>query len=69
MIRTAKVIGGARSEHEVAEYLPSNYHADVIVTPEGSVTMITGADVAGWTLDGYVIPRLASGMIFAEEVC
>lgn len=30
--------------------------------------LITGHDVAGWTLDGYVIPRLASGAIFAREI-
>jgi hypothetical protein len=30
--------------------------------------LIAGRDVAGWTLDDYVIPRLASGMYYAEEV-
>jgi hypothetical protein len=30
--------------------------------------LIEGEDNAGWTLDGYVIPRLASGLIFAKEV-
>ena len=30
--------------------------------------VVFGHDNAGWTLDGYVIPRLASGMIFAQEV-
>jgi hypothetical protein len=29
---------------------------------------ITGTDQAGWTLDDYVIPRLASGLIVAKEV-
>lgn len=29
--------------------------------------LIVGVDVAGWTLDDYVIPRLASGGIYAEE--
>lgn len=48
----------------VQRYLPSNY-AVTDVTVEGIV--IEGEDRAGWTLDGYVIPRLASGLIRAEE--
>jgi len=49
----------------VRAYLPSNYTAR---QDEAGVTLIEGTDDAGWTLDGYVIPRLASGMIFATEV-
>jgi hypothetical protein len=49
---------------EVMAYLPANYQ--VIHTDDYSV-MIAGQDHAGWTLDGYVIPRLASGLISAEE--
>lgn len=30
--------------------------------------IIKGKDVAGWTLDGYVLPRLASGLYFGEEL-
>lgn len=30
--------------------------------------LIGGVDKAGWTLDDYVIPRLASGLHFAKEV-
>jgi len=34
-----------------------------------TVTVIVrGEDYAGWTLEDYVIPRLASGMIFTKEV-
>jgi hypothetical protein len=29
--------------------------------------VIEGEDVAGWSLDGYVIPRLASGLLSAKE--
>lgn len=39
--------------------------------PDGEpkiVYVIEGRDVAGWTLGGYVIPRYASGLIWAEEV-
>lgn len=28
--------------------------------------VITGEDFAGWTLEGYVLPRLASALIFPE---
>jgi len=51
---------------DVRALLPGNYKVGY-----NSLTkqfMITGKDVAGWTMDDYVIPRLASGLIFAEEV-
>ena len=35
--------------------------------PDGTI-WISGHDSAGWTLDGYVIPRLQSGMISAVEI-
>ena len=44
--------------------MPSNYKATQ--TEDGTI-WISGHDSAGWTLDGYVIPRLASGLIFAKE--
>lgn len=49
----------------VRTYLPRNYGADTI----GDDVYVAGKDHAGWTLDGYVIPRLASGLITAREVC
>lgn len=52
------------TREQVQAYLPDNYHAVVI---DGRVE-IHGHDVAGWTLDGYVLPRLASGLHFAEEI-
>lgn len=48
----------------VAAYLPSNYEA----VEAGGAILIAGTDSAGWTLDGYVLPRLASGLIFAQEL-
>lgn len=48
----------------VRRYMPSNYTAD----SDGGAIWIHGTDSAGWTLDGYVIPRLASGLYFAKEV-
>lgn len=54
----------------VKQYLPANYDAEIrpALYDEGDQLVIFGHDSAGWTLDGYVIPRLASGMIFATEV-
>ena len=50
-------------------YLPGNYGArEIINTGNESCILIEGYDRAGWTLDGYVIPRLASGLIVAKEV-
>jgi hypothetical protein len=35
---------------------------------EGGNIVIVGRDRAGWSLDEYVLPRLRSGMIVAQEV-
>jgi hypothetical protein len=58
--------GAARLLHRVGVYLPSNYMAQW--SANGNDIEIVGHDNAGWTLDGYVIPRLASGLITATEV-
>lgn len=62
--RQAVVRGRAEQVDIIARYMPTNYTATVI----GDDVMISGEDNAGWTLDGYVIPRLASGLYFAKEV-
>ena len=49
----------------IAAYLPSNYR---VTRVEDGVTHIEGEDRLGWTLDGYVIPRLGSGMFGCSEV-
>ena len=54
----------------VLAYLPDNYTARWLFdgrAPHGWSITIVGTDKAGWTLDGYVLPRLASGLMFAEE--
>ncbi len=58
--RKSQSIGG------IADYLPANYRI-VHMSPADGI-LIGGTDDHGWTLDGYVIPRLASGMIIAQEV-
>lgn len=59
-----------RGQRRVIErYLPDNYTVVFeSFLPDGkSDLIVAGEDVAGWTLDGYVIPRLASGLYFARE--
>lgn len=56
----------------VEAYLPRNYTAKIAPTYDqtnGYVynIVIEGHDDSGWTLDGYVLPRLASGNIYANE--
>lgn len=64
MVRTAHV-SGARDADQVAAYLPSNYK---VIGGDEKVIVIQGEDYAGWTLDGYVIPRLGSGLMGCREV-
>jgi hypothetical protein len=52
---------------QVAPYLPANYQvAEEDVSTDTCI--IAGHDNSGWTLEAYVIPRLASGLIHAEEI-
>jgi hypothetical protein len=62
--RIAVVEGQADKVATIARYLPSNYSAKV----DGEDVRIFGFDSAGWTLDDYVIPRLASGLWRAVEI-
>jgi hypothetical protein len=62
-MRNAIVISADSDLATVERYLPANYTAR-----EVTVVAIEGIDNAGWTLDDYVIPRLASGLHFAIEV-
>jgi hypothetical protein len=49
----------------IARMLPANF---ALVFLGDDCVHILGIDRAGWTLDDYVIPRLASALIFCEEV-
>lgn len=64
------VVTNARDAEQLWAYLPGNYDiiGGDIGEPGRPVYLIAGVDNAGWTLDGYVIPRLASGTIFATEI-
>lgn len=67
------LVHNARSRREAEAYLPDNYRVIHETTAAREfrtdlVFIIRGEDVAGWTLDGYVIPRYGSGLITCEEV-
>jgi hypothetical protein len=63
-LRTATVDLPAEELSRVIRFLPQAYRADFV---DGRI-LIRGYDYAGWTLEDYVIPRLASGLITAREV-
>ena len=74
-IKRYAIVTTTSERDNVAAYLPSNY--EVIYREPSQVdyarehwqsVVIAGRDNAGWTLDGYIIPRLASGMFFATEI-
>lgn len=67
-IRRAVVVNGIARIDTIRRYLPSNYYAREGAGIDNRNVIIYGSDNAGWTLDGYVIPRLASGLIYAREV-
>lgn len=69
--RFALVSERAGITDQIAAYLPDNYRVigrTAIGATDVVQILIGGSDVAGWTLDDYVIPRLASGLIFAQEI-
>lgn len=67
--RIATVFGRDITEERVAHYLPSNYEVleSDITGSDGDSVIVGGHDVAGWTLESYIVPRLGSGGLFATE--
>ena len=68
--RFATIPAASTRTETVRAYLPQHYNVvgiEVATPQDPARIVIEGHDVAGWTLDGYVIPRLASGLIFATE--
>ena len=66
------MLSGSDTAETVARYLPGNYRVvgeisiwEAEEAPRG--VLIEGMDHAGWTLEDYVIPRLASGLIGCQE--
>lgn len=76
MVRYAIVRGLDVTEERVRAYLPRNYKVIWLgkYSPyetaqyQDDVVVIQGEDSHGWTLDDYVIPRLGSGMMRADEI-
>ena len=69
IVECGQVFGHKTGLNTVRKYLPSNFTAcESSGTIHGDCILIEGYDRAGWTLDAYVIPRLASGLIVAKEV-
>ena len=62
------VVTNAQNAKALWAYLPANYAITSGIQGAEPRYLISGKDVAGWTLDDYVIPRLASGLIWATEV-
>jgi hypothetical protein len=63
-LRIAHVTNG-RDAKQVWAFLPGNY---AIISGIDGEYLIAGYDNAGWTMDDYVIPRMASGLIWVKEV-
>ena len=79
-MRYAVISLRSSSPEQIERYLPGNYKVvkHVMGNPLTGVPshdrydtpclLIEGEDNAGWTLDEYVLPRLASGLIMGHEV-
>ena len=74
MIRYA-IVTTTSDRDNVAAYMPGNYEVIYSEPSRESFAregwrsvVIAGEDNAGWTLDGYVLPRLASGMMTGHEI-
>lgn len=57
-------IVNAAEEPVIKRYLPSNYGC----FQYGFDVIIVGTDLAGWTMQDYVLPRLHSGLYFPHEI-
>lgn len=69
--RYAVVSLRTESPDTVERYLPGNYTVMGTTLKSlsyGSAAVIGGVDSAGWTLEGYVLPRLSSGLISGYEI-
>lgn len=76
ILRLARVSAGLTSDTKrppmdraakVAAYLPARYKV-IGFDLETNQVLIAGYDYAGWTMEGYVIPRLGSGLWHCEEL-
>lgn len=77
MTRYALVAGNDITLERIANYLPGNYRVlgmrddsalPLHIRTIGPHVLICGEDDSGWTMDDYVLPRLASGLWFGTEI-
>jgi hypothetical protein len=54
-----------RTPESVDRYLPSRYK---VLARGAARALIGGEDFHGWTMDDYVLPRLASGLHYGREI-
>ena len=68
--RSAVIVGNGITPERVAAYLPRGYRVveSDVAGRDGDSVIITGHDSCGWTMDDYVLPRLASGGMFGLEI-
>jgi hypothetical protein len=64
-VRYARVSKSLARDDQIEKYLPLNYQ---IIESNDDHAIVAGADIGGWTLDKYVMPRLSSGLITSEEL-
>lgn len=65
----ASVANADATLERVAAYLPNNFRCHEVRDLAGTVELVvTGTDVAGWTMRDYVEPRLGSGGIVLADV-
>jgi hypothetical protein len=59
-----------RFVHRLEAYLPEAYKVAHVSDNEfgQQIIVVTGHDRAGWTAEEYVLPRLQSGLIWAEII-
>jgi len=57
------------THNDISNYLPKHYEFVRVIKIDDKVyQLIKGQDYMGWTLEGYVIPRFASGMHNCKEI-
>jgi hypothetical protein len=64
-VRYARVSKSLARDDQIMKCLPSNYQ---FIVSTDVYAIVAGADVAGWTLEKYVMPRLSFGLITSEEL-
>lgn len=74
LVRLHDGVEPERMLRTVQAYLPARYEARLAYAGGfvggdlGICVLVMGEDDAGWTWDGYVVPRLASGNMYVLEV-